>query len=163
MCCAGRQVESNAPGGSHRISLIIAWWGLPLAAKSGTPGAGPCNVLPRSSEALQAQHRQTWLADFELTGSGTLSEHAPEWRSAAAVAPAWVPVASSSSGNVPGKKCALHPTEVPGQRRGDGRGSSRTVSSNRAGASITSSLPLPGLRFFLRSADEIQRVYVSHS
>ena len=156
--CAGRQVSSNVPGGGQRITLIIAWWGLPLGAKPGAPGTGPCRALPSSSEALFAQHFQTWLTDFEL---GRPAMHTSQWRSAVPLSPAWVTVASGAS-EMPGGECAQHHSEISRQREDVNNGlfPVARVPLSRADRTATSTLPLPGLRFFLRSADEIRRVYV---
>ena len=158
-CGAGGQASSEAPGGVQRISLIIAWWGLPLGAKPGAPGSGPCRALPSLSKALFANHRQTWLSNFELAGLGRPSNRSPEWMSVAPLTPAWVPVAFSPC-ETPGGECAQHESEIYTQRRDVKNGLSPSMPSERAGLLATSNLPLPGLRFFLRSAEEIQQVYV---
>ncbi|KAK9902068.1 hypothetical protein WJX75_003099 [Coccomyxa subellipsoidea] len=60
----------------------------------------------------------------------------------------------------PGGECAQHESEIYTQRRDVKNGLSPSMPSERAGLLATSNLPLPGLRFFLRSAEEIQQVYV---
>ncbi|BDA50955.1 hypothetical protein COCOBI_17-1740 [Coccomyxa sp. Obi] len=156
----GQQPVGREPGGTQRISLIIAWWGQGLQAKAGAPGTGPCRNLPTSPEALLTQHSQTWLSDFPLSGVARPPQRTPQWKPATPIAPAWVPVADSAGATWEDtlQGVAKGHIEVEGVRNGNG-GLKRVL----GGAGRTSILPLPGLRFFLRSADEVRQVYVPQS
>ncbi|CAL8466087.1 g5623 [Coccomyxa elongata] len=157
----GQQPVGIEPGGTQRISLIIAWWGHGLQAKAGAPGTGPCRSLPTAPEALLTQHSQTWLSDFPLPGGAMPPQRRLEWKPAALVAPAWVPVARSVQATVEkavqGSLGKGH-VKVAGASEGD-----EGLTRDLGGAARTRNLPLPGLRFFLRAADEVRQVYVPQS
>ena len=157
---AGQQPVGDDPGGSKRISLIIAWWGHGMQARAGAPGTGPCRKLPNSPEALLTQHSQSWLSDIPVSGVGRPPQRTLEWRPAAPVAPAWVPVPRTAH--------AIEEKATSGRAKGHVKVKdvSKGDTGTKAGlnsAARSSSLPLPGLRFFLRSADEVRRVYVPQS
>jgi len=161
-CGTGQRPVSSGQATAQRTSLIVAWWGPggPHARK-GAPGSGPCRVLPKTPEALLAQHGHSWLPDFQVSlpkpgGSGSSSKllkPKSSWGAARMVAPAWVPVTREGAGNAAADESTLG---QEGRTFGGMRRSDRIDSC----AAVTSNLPLPALHFFLRMPDELQRVYV---
>jgi hypothetical protein len=115
----------------QRTTLVVAWWGVELQPQPGAPGTGPARQMPTAGQP-------PWLSDFPVPATGSSGPPAgkQEWVPVPPIAPAWV--------------------RTPGQRCDEG---SRPAPGGVQQRSISAQLPLPPLRFFLRSASDIRSTY----
>lgn len=155
----------------RRITLVFAWWGRGLTPQPGAPGTGPARQLPREKPPAWLHDFATLESDLHQTakqvpenivkGTGrACTNQRQAWEAVPAVSPAWMPLAALKDPNAL-PAAVLHRAgkmEVLGfRRRDDPAGSGFEVADARCRSTC---LPLPPLRFFLRAADEIGRVYV---
>ncbi|CAL5228450.1 g11587 [Coccomyxa viridis] len=136
LCFPGNFLHGVIPGmppeqdaGGQRITLVVVFWEAKLRPQPGAPGSGPMRALPGASSA------RSFLGHVGSDERGAQRQiHRSEWKAAQHVKRPWKDL-----------------TAETGQEQSRGPAAAR--------GAMQPQIPLPPLRFFLLSPEEISDIY----